>query len=345
MLAGALIASVLVGPGQLDAQARRAGVLEVVGCPGLEDAVLREALAAELSGLEVEGATLDLRIECLGGDVILLSADDAWTRPRALEVNDVAPPLRARLVALALAEILLVRTARADAPAAGPVAPSPIAPNPIATDLVATEARRAALPNRALLPRASALGLPDGPGRRARSAIVRVSLDGTRVDAPLWAVIARGLLRAFPGHGTLLGGGDLLLRVGPVGVGAHGSAAPSVSDPLGDLIPSLVLGTAELTVVCADHEVVETCAGFWVGVGAAAAEARANSTAAGRSLEAPYVEAGLRVSSTLVLGLVAIGIEVGLGWSAGLIALADTREVLALDGLVSTVALSLEILP
>jgi hypothetical protein len=354
---------------------RRVGVITLRGCARWSEADVRSALDAELRGMgEADGAPLEVVLECAGVAAVVVSLRGSSQPPRALDVSDVPPRLHARLVALAIAEMLLV--------GAQELAPAEPAPEPRATPEPAPEpsasapsvAESSGPPERASEPSApapsarvalspepapelepapeprpslaSALGAPGERTRVGRGALTRIALDATRPHPPLVGVSARGLLRVFADGGAVLGGGEALVRIGPVALGAHVSAAPDHADRLGVLLPSLVLGVAELSLVCLDHALVELCASVHAGAGRAAVDARAlREGITAQSLEAPYVEGALALSVALVHGPLVAALELRGGWAEGLVALSDERSALGLAGPVLDVLLSVEVLP
>lgn len=376
--ARALIAALFLLP--LTASASAQSRLEVRACATLDDVPLRRALDAELAGI-ADAVPLDVTISCEGLGAITLATRDGRLR-RTLDVSDVAPRLHARLVALALAELALGATettesarapeARAgEAPDAGD-APTPAGPASVpaivregaasTAETTATTATRAALPAPAasspepqsfqrdtssspVTPRASALGRPDArPRRSARSALMRLTPDDVVTEPAHLAPLARGVVRLFPAQGTVTYGGELLMRLGPVALGAHASGATK-DDALGRATASLVLGLAELSLACLDHASFELCVGVRAAIGRAAVKATANTAGTARDLAGPFVEGALGLSGAAILGPVALALDAWLGYAGGVVARADTRTLFALDGLSLALGLSVEVLP
>lgn len=353
----------------------RVGVLRFRDCGALEEAQVRPLLDADLRGASADGASnaIDVDVSCAGDAALVLSLPGRGGTPRVLEVGDVPPRLRARLAALAISELLLIATSRAESPtapaspaldatvAAPPAAdalPPARAPLPAALDVSAASslARAPSAPRHLGTPElapesAAALTLPASASRpqaarSARGALAHVALGSGRTYSPLLAPLVRGSLRVFLAGGAVLWGGDALLRVGPFAAGLHLSTAPATQDSLGTLAPSLVLGLAELGVVGFEAGWLDLLLAARASLGRAFVSGQARGPAAfGRRLGAPFAEGALVVSAAAVTGSFALGLDVALGYSAGLVALSDARTALSLSGATLSLSLSVEVLP
>lgn len=163
---------------------------------------------------------------------------------------------------------------------------------------------------------------------------------------PSFAAALRASMRTFIAGRTVLWGGDLLLRFGPVAVGAHLSTAVPIREELGTLTPSLALALVELAFVGIDLGVLDLRIVSRGSMGRAAIEAVANQRGSlASSVAAPFFEFALVLSAALVFGSIAVDIDLGVGYASGLVALADSRDALSLDGATASVAVGVEVLP
>jgi hypothetical protein len=353
----------------------RVGALRFQGCGALSEAQVRPLLDADLRGAGAGGASartaIDVDVTCAGDAALSLSLPGRAGTPRVLEVGDVPARLRARLAALAIAELLLVATLREEAaaptptqaaePAAVAAPPSDPAPDTAPAPVETAVERPSSAPLDAAEPtareapeaRAAALGLPSRVGasvpaapRGARGALARVSVGDAEARVALFAPIVRGSLRVFLSGGAALWGGEALLRLGPFSAGFHASAAPATNDPLGALRPSLLLGVAELAVAGVDARWLDLRLAVRASAGRAAVAGQpVAAVARGRRAGSPFAEGALVVSAAAVFGALAVGLDLALGYSAGLVALSDVREALTLSGATLALSLSLEVLP
>ena len=103
----------------------RVGVLRFRDCSALEEAQVRPLLDADLRGTSADGTSdaIDVDVSCAGDAALVLSLPGRGGAPRVLDVGDVPARLRARLAALAISELLLVASLRAESPTA-PAAPA-----------------------------------------------------------------------------------------------------------------------------------------------------------------------------------------------------------------------------
>ena len=326
---------------------------------------MRPLLDADLRGTSADGASnaIDVDVSCAGDTALVLSLPGRGGTPRVLEVGDVPARLRARLAALAISELLLVASLRAESPSpplapAAPVRPMPVPPMPAAavasppsSPAPAPGAPPDRRPPNAQPESASALTLPASAPRTqatrsARGALVHASLGEARPRSPLLAPLVRGSLRVFFAGGAVLWGGDALLRVGPFAAGLHLSTAPATQDSLGTLAPSLVLGLAELGVVGVEVGWLDLHLAARASVGRASVRGQpVGPVASGRRLGAPFAEGALVASAAAVTGALAFGVDVAIGYSAGLVALSDARAALSLSGATLSLSLSVEVLP
>lgn len=324
----------------------RIGVIHVHDCRELNEAHIRPLLDAGLrADAEHEALAIDVEVVCVGETELLLSLSTRGGAPRVVDLSDVPTRLRARLTALAIAELLLVASVQDAAPAIVDLSAAPIAATdsaPVPPTSHAAEVAHSASPRAS---RDDAGPSTQGLVRRIRGALLRAPrTEGARV--PLFVPVVRGSMRAFLFGRAVLWGGDLLLRIGPVGVGAHASAGTASRDDLGTLTPSLLLGVAELAVVGVDAGALDMRLSTRVSAGRAAINAVAtdrNSRAS--SLAAPFVEGALVLSAALVWGAFAYNLDLALGYAAGLVAQSDSLVALALDGATLSVALGVEVLP
>lgn len=335
----------------------RVGALHFHGCRELDASQVRPLLDAEVRpDAASSAAAVDVDVTCAGDTALLLSLTGRGGAPRVVDVEDIPMHLRARLAALAIAELLFVSSAREGRsempdgiPAASLASPDTTSATRRSEHDAAATTERLAVDAAPTTERLAVDAVPTTKRtvvpRRARRALLR-NAASARLRAPLLAAALRASMRAFLTGRTLLWGGDLVVRVGPVGIGAHLSTAVPVRDALGTLTPSLVLALVELAVVGIDFRAVDIRVFARGSAGRAAIDAVANQRGArAYSPAAPFFEFALVLSAALVVGILAVDIDLAFGYSSGLVALAGSRDALALDGATACLAVGVEMLP
>jgi hypothetical protein len=291
------------------ARAHADPVIELDRCGVLDRPSLRAAIDGELAvtppAARLEDATLT--VECPSEATARISVE-ARARSvrlaRELTLDEVAPDLRVKLVAVALVELVEVAATQHDQ------LPSPPASGPSSHMVVSTQ--------RAI---ASARGAPP-----TTSAVAIVSHAGVRTFA------SRPIALAYTGL-------DVELRWLALGVaGSIGSA----SDPLGALTPYLATATASTAPACVGaQERICVRAHGELGVAGARAHA-ANSLVAASNALGPYAQLGVgsavEHSFQSSFGVV-LGVDAAV--AKGLVVASQERTPVRLDGLVFTATLGL----
>jgi hypothetical protein len=331
--------------GQPTADAPR---VDLDGCATLDRAALRRAIDAELAGLAADTRA------AVADRVVVVGCPDAVTAhlrlepapptgpiARSLDLGEVPGHLRARLVALAVVEVVDVAAAVAAGapppsdtpPPADPTAPgdrpSGIDPTPLGTVAPPPPSTAAAIAPPA---DAAATRVDGGVSRSTPLLPARRSLaDG----GPLLrgrAIAPRAGIRVYPGRPVPMAAVAVELLQGALAVGAT-AAVGQTDDPLGTVRPLLVAATGGMTLACARSGAFEACATGRVTAGLAAALASAaDPMTAASTATAPYLELGGQLELAWRGRHRAVVLAVDAGWAEGLIATAGTREVARLDG-------------
>jgi hypothetical protein len=328
--------------------------VELAQCTALDRAALRRAIDAELAGLAAD------KRAAVGDRVVVVACPDAVTAhlsleptpatgpvARSLDLGEVPGPLRARLVALAVVEVVDVAAmvgaaaappAPAPEPAPTPAPPAPddrpsgIDPTPLGpgTQPPATVAAIAPPADAATEARVDRGVTAPGPARAMRRSLadggarLRGRTIAPRVGVRLYPT---GPASAVP---MLAVSVDLVQGAVVVGITA---AAGQVDDPLGTVRPLLAAGSAGLTLACARAGALEACATGRVTAGLAAATASpASAMTPASTATAPYLELGGQLELAWRGRHRALVVALDAGWAEGLIATAGPREVARLDG-------------
>jgi hypothetical protein len=306
MRAWVVVALIVVG-GDASAQP----TIDLARCRAFDEEELRKAIAAE----QVEGEAV-VAIECPDAITVKVRIEGTDLE-KTLELGDLPGELRARTVALAVAELV---------------------------DDVEEKVEDVTAPPPPEAKAADEGGIDAKPFAAAAPAMV----DVVRVDAPRprWkerraiggreTVVAHGVARAGFRVFTDDGAPMLDLAVGwargPFVLEAFG-ATRTVDDELGDVRASVGGAALSATVGCRGGDGTYLCAGVRGAVGVAVVGAsavhpmiEAHDVVAGYGELGPKLE--VRVEHRRWSGSLALVV----GWAAGLVALADDREIARLAG-------------
>jgi hypothetical protein len=294
---GALTAAALAS---LLTRARAAPPIELARCEALDGDALTRALDRELAAVPAD-ASLAIAVACASPLLVDVRVRTASTElERSLDLAEVPADLRARLVALVTAELVVAALGRPDRVPAR-----------------AIERRGVADGDPGLTRRAAPIHEP-GPQPHAWTAAAGPRLY-SRAATPLAEVTA-----------------DFMLAPVRLGVTA---ALGQVHDSLGTLRPYLATATATLPLRCAGAATT-ACVSARGELGVAGVWARPAAMATAHALAAPYAQLGLAVELARAFdGWVgAVGLDAG--YAAGAVGRIDGRDAAALAGLVlaSTVA-------
>lgn len=268
----------------------------------------RVALAAAIDG-ELAAITRDpirddlvLVIECVDATTARLSIAGF---EHVLDLGDVEPRLRPKLIVLAAVEILKLASAPRRAATASPTEPPTAAtPMPPPTPMVVA---------RAVPARVAAFGAP------------------AVAPAPRYVLASRLGVRIFPQQPVPLGLLGFGVEWRRFAVGATGSLG-STDDTLGALAPYLATVAASVRLVC-EGAIDRLCVRSTVEAGLAGVRARAaNAAITARDARAPYAQLGIAVDVEHVFGAIAATVAVEAAWAEGLVATAQDREPVRLDG-------------
>jgi hypothetical protein len=107
-----------------------------------------------------------------------------------------------------------------------------------------------------------------------------------------------------------------------------------------------LLGVAELAVAGVDTRWLDLRWAVRAAVGRAAVSGQPLAAVArGRRAGSPFAEGAFVVSAAGVFGALAVGLDLALGYSTGLVAQSDARDALTLSGATLALSLSVEVLP
>ncbi|MBZ0121779.1 MAG: hypothetical protein K8H88_32585, partial [Sandaracinaceae bacterium] len=114
---------------------------------------------------------------------------------------------------------------------------------------------------------------------------------------------------------------------------------------LGELVTWIAAGFLDAALLRVHADPISVLASARVELGAAGVEPSARAGAQALRQDAPFVAAHAVLRAELSLGEVSLALDGSFGFCAGLIVLADTREIAALDGVVVSWSLGIEGLP
>jgi hypothetical protein len=307
MRAWVVVALIAVG-GDASAQP----TIDLARCRAFDEEELRKAIAAEM----VEGEAV-VAIECPDAITVKVRIEGTDLE-KTLELGDLPGDLRARTVALAVAELVDAVEEKVDEIAKPPPPPEVratgeggvdakpfAAATPAMVDVVRVEAQR-----------------PRWKVRRAIGGSETVAAHG----------VARAGFRVFTDDGAPMLDLAVGWARGPFVLEAFG-ATRSVDDELGDVRASVGGAALSVTVGCRGGDGTYLCAGVRGGVGVAVVGAsavhpmiEAHDVVAGYGEIGPKLE--VRVEHRRWSGSLALVV----GWAGGLVALADDREIARLAG-------------
>jgi hypothetical protein len=278
--------------------------VELARCPTLDGPALERAIAVELPAAPAD-RELAVVVTCpdaTTADLHVVPAPAGGPLRRTVDLADLAEPLRIRLVALAVAE--LMRTAL-DLGAAG--AGAPTAP---------IDVRVAAPPS----------DVPDNDAALHRRLPVRPAGHPMQLAARLG-------LRTYPQLAVPMTNLELEAVRGAVSVGVVAAIGEREVE-LGTLRPGLAAATLGIALVCVAGT-IEWCArlraqaGIAIVGGSAARPDTVTSTAV-----AGYAQLGAQLEAAWPIGAVALLGAVDAGWAEGLIGSAGDEDGVRLDGAV-----------
>ena len=318
--------------------AQPAPALDLARCPNFNPIDARRAISAELTVPAEHAPHLDavtIALACpdaITATVTVTPAPDDGPLEKTLDLGDVPGELRLRLVALAVAE--LVEVAAGVAATAAATAPPP-PPPPLAPPSVAP-AGEGGLDARPFEPPTVHGAVRERSGHTPEQAGTRRALWGQGVREP--DVGGRVGLRVY-------GGGEPMREVAIEGArGAIGLelfvATRAEDDPLGRVRATVGGAGAQVTLACRGGAGTWLCAGARGAAGVAVVTtAPAHPMIVADDLVTSYVELGPRVEVRVEGARWRASAALGVGWSAGLAAFSDGREVVRLSGPVAAVSL------
>lgn len=315
-------------------------------CSALDRTALRRAVDAELAGIS------DDKLAALGDRAVIVDCPDAVTAhlqldpqpasgpiARSLDLGEVPTELRARLVALAVVEVVevaaLIGTGPVEPPPVPdhpvtakvdePVDPTPLAPTPRPVTPAGFADDPAAGPGANL----RLVDRPAGPPLPTRRALA----DGGSLLRGR-SYVPRVGLRIYPARIVPMLDGGFELVQGVVALGVTG-AIGQTDDPLGTVRPYLLAVTGGVTVACSRTGAFEACAiGRVAGGIAGVTAASVDPTIPAHGTTAPYLELGGELELAWRGRDRAGVLAVDAGWAEGVIALAGMREAARLAGTV-----------
>jgi hypothetical protein len=300
----------------------------------LDAGSLRKAIDAELATIKPE------RVAAIGDRAIVVECPDAVTAhlrlepgfdgplARSVDLGEVPGELRLRLVALAVVE--LTEAAALIAIATPPTTEPEPDPDPPSTTPRTTPADPA--PLREPTPPAFVEPVRDEPPVAhvtARRALGEPS-------RPKLMVSPRLGIRIYASQPVPMIDAATDVVIGPFAVGA-GIAAGQTDDTLGTVRPILVTAIAGVTLACWRSNALELCASTRGRAGAAIAASSSSMTGVvADTATVPYVELAGQIELAWQRRRTSMIAFAEGGWSRGLIAYADNRDVVHLDGALLT---------
>ncbi len=341
--AGAALLGLALGLAAAPARADPEPGVDVTRCTLFELAEARRAIAAELTvPSDLRDRLVDVRIviECPDAITARISvepAPDDGPLEKLLDLGDLPGDLRLRLVALAVAELVDVAVTVAapatDAPTSDPP-PGPKRP----TGEGGLDARpfESAAPDTA--PPSSMAAAPLRVDRLARPALRRRrALSGGEAGARQVGLLAG--VRVFVERPEPMAEIAVELTAGPFGVDLFGATGTS-DDSLGDLRMLIAGAGASARLGCRGGDGTWLCASVRGAAGVAGVRADpVHPMIESHDLYAPYLELGPRLEVRVESPRWSASLLLGTGWSSGVIALAEDREVVRLAGPFVTLSL------